>query len=221
MSLLQNLQNMLGQAAGQISGATGGGAPAGGQNPFSNLSGLLGPAALGGLMGAIMGTKSGRKVAGSALLIGGGALLGKTLWDKYKGSIASDNAGRPGFGAGPSAPDERAQRIVRALIFAAKSDGHIDAREQKAIEDKVRELGLGQEAEALIHDAVEQPLDPALLAQGITTEEEALELYLVSCAVIDIDHFMERSYLEALGTELKIPADLQKELEKAAQEIKA
>ncbi|WP_227639800.1 DUF533 domain-containing protein, partial [Klebsiella pneumoniae] len=32
-----------------------------------------------------------------------------------------------------------------------------------------------------------------------------LEIYYVSCAVIDIDHFMERSYLNALGDALALP----------------
>jgi uncharacterized membrane protein YebE (DUF533 family) len=37
-----------------------------------------------------------------------------------------------------------------------------------------------------------QPLDPQRLAEGIVDPQEALEIYYVSCAVIDIDHFMER-----------------------------
>ena len=47
--------------------------------------------------------------------------------------------------------------------------------------------------------ALAQPLDPQRLAEGIIDPQEALEIYYVSCAVIDIDHFMERSYLNALG----------------------
>ncbi len=51
----------------------------------------------------------------------------------------------------------------------------------------------------LIDRALAQPLDPQRLAEGIIDPQEALEIYYVSCAVIDIDHFMERSYLNALG----------------------
>jgi uncharacterized membrane protein YebE (DUF533 family) len=50
--------------------------------------------------------------------------------------------------------------------------------------------------------ALAQPLDPQRLAQGINSEQEALEIYYISCAAIDIDHFMERSYLNALGEAL-------------------
>ena len=49
-------------------------------------------------------------------------------------------------------------------------------------------------------------------------EEEALELYFLSCAAIDIDHFMERSYLNALGDALKIPQDVRDGIE---QDLKA
>ncbi|WP_044859908.1 DUF533 domain-containing protein, partial [Enterobacter ludwigii] len=51
-------------------------------------------------------------------------------------------------------------------------------------------------------------------------EEEALELYFLSCAAIDIDHFMERSYLNALGDALKIPQDVRDGIEKDIQEQK-
>lgn len=44
-------------------------------------------------------------------------------------------------------------------------------------------------------------------------EEEALEVYFLSNLVIDVDHFMERSYLQALGDALKIPADVRQSIE--------
>lgn len=49
-------------------------------------------------------------------------------------------------------------------------------------------------------------------------EEEALEVYFLSNLVIDVDHFMERSYLQALGDELKIPQDVRDSM---AEDIKA
>ena len=51
-------------------------------------------------------------------------------------------------------------------------------------------------------------------------EEEALELYFLSCAAIDVDHFMERSYLNALGDALKIPQDVREGIEKDIQQQK-
>lgn len=69
----------------------------------------------------------------------------------------------------------------------------------------------------LIDRALTQPLDPQRLAQGISSEQDALEVYYLSCAVIDIDHFMERSYLNALGEALKIPAEVRAEIEQDIQ----
>lgn len=65
--------------------------------------------------------------------------------------------------------------------------------------------------------AIEQPLDPQRLAESVKNEEEALELYFLSCAAVDIDHFMERSYLNALGDALKIPQEVREGIE---QDIK-
>ena len=69
----------------------------------------------------------------------------------------------------------------------------------------------------LIDRALAQPLDPQSLAHGISSEQEALEVYYISCAVIDIDHFMERSYLNALGEALKLPQDVREEIERDIQ----
>ncbi|HBT0398889.1 TPA: DUF533 domain-containing protein [Klebsiella pneumoniae] len=65
-----------------------------------------------------------------------------------------------------------------------------------------------------------QPLDPQRLAEGIIDPQEALEIYYVSCAVIDIDHFMERSYLNALGDALALPKDVRADIEQDIQSQK-
>lgn len=75
-NLMQQLQSMLGQTTKK----NGDGA--------SGLSNMLVPGALGGLAGLLVGSKSSRKLlskyGSSALLAGGGAVLGTVLWNKYK-----------------------------------------------------------------------------------------------------------------------------------------
>ncbi|HAT23264.1 MAG TPA: DUF533 domain-containing protein, partial [Pantoea septica] len=90
-----------------------------------------------------------------------------------------------------------------------------------AIERSIHESGYSQEAEALIQKAINRPLDPAWLAADVKNEDEALELYFLSCAAIDVDHFMERSYLTALGDALKIPQDVRDGIENDLREQKA
>ncbi|MGG6175056.1 tellurite resistance TerB family protein [Pantoea allii] len=176
------------------------------------LSDLLAPGALGGLAGMLVASKSSRKLltryGGKALIIGGGAAAGAVLWNKYKQRVRETHQNDPGFGEWQTPVDQRAERLVTALVFAAKSDGHIDDRERAAIEQNIHQAGYGQDAETLIQQAMQRPLDPEWLAADVKNEEEALELYFLSCAAIDVDHFMERSYLSALGDALKIPQDV-------------
>lgn len=128
--------------------------------------------------------------------------------------------GEPHYGEHVSPLDIRTERLILALVFAAKSDGHIDSKERAAIEQQMREAGVEEQGRALVAQAIEQPLDPQRLAQSVKNEEEALELYFLSCAAIDVDHFMERSYLNALGDALKIPQDVREGIEQDIQQQK-
>jgi len=204
---LNQLQSMLGQKASSSS--------------EQGLSKLLVPGALGGLAGLLVANKSSRKLLAKygtgALLAGGGAIAGTVLWNKYKDRVRTAHQDEPQFGQQTSSLDVRTERLILALVFAAKSDGHIDDNERAAIEQQMREAGVEAQGRALVAQAIEQPLDPMRLAQSVKNEEEALELYFLSCAAIDIDHFMERSYLNALGDALKIPQDVRDGIE---QDIK-
>jgi len=204
---LNQLQSMLGQKASS-SGEQG-------------LSKLLVPGALGGLAGLLVANKSSRKLLAKygtgALLAGGGAIAGTVLWNKYKDKVRTAHQSEPQFGQHTSPIDVRTERLILALVFAAKSDGHIDDQERSAIEQQMQEAGVEEQGRALVAQAIEQPLDPVRLAQSVKNEEEALELYFLSCAAIDIDHFMERSYLNALGDALKIPQDVREGIEKDIQ----
>lgn len=223
---LQQLQSMLGQATQSIQNHTGQNQSS--QTPQGNnsqgLSKLLVPGALGGLAGLLLASKSSRKLltkyGTSALLVGGGAVAGSVLWNKYKDRVREAHQGEPQFGKQTSPVDVRTERLITALVFAAKSDGHIDDKERQIIEQQLRDAGIEGPGRNLIQQAIDQPLDPQRLVEGVNNEEEALELYFLSCAAIDIDHFMERSYLNALGDALKIPQDVREGIEQDIQQQK-
>lgn len=189
-----------------------------------DLSKLLVPGALGGLAGLLVANKSSRKLLAKygtgALLAGGGAIAGTVLWNKYKDRVRTEHSDEPHYGEHTSPLDLRTERLILALVFAAKSDGHIDDKERLVIEQQLREAGVEEKGRALVAQAIEQPLEPQRLAQSVKNEEEALELYFLSCAAIDIDHFMERSYLNALGDALKIPQDVRGGIERDIREQK-
>ncbi len=216
MNWLNQLQSLLGQKSGASTSSS--------SSEGQGLNKLLVPGALGGLAGLLVANKSSRKLLAKygtgALLVGGGAVAGTVLWNKYKDRIRETHQDEPQFGQQQSPLDVRTERLILALVFAAKSDGHIDEQEQAAIESQLREAGIETQGRELVAKALEQPLDPARLAQGVKNEEEALELYFLSCAVIDIDHFMERSYLNALGDALKVPQDVREGIEQDLQQQK-
>lgn len=215
MNWLNQLQSLLGQKGGASTSSSSEG---------QGLNKLLMPGALGGLAGLLVANKSSRKLLAKygtgTLLVGGGAVAGTVLWNKYKDRIRETHQDEPQFGQQQSPLDVRTERLILALVFAAKSDGHIDEQEQAAIESQLREAGIEDQGRELVAKALEQPLDPARLAQGVKNEEEALELYFLSCAVIDIDHFMERSYLNELGDALKVPQDVREGIEQDLQQQK-
>ena len=201
---LQQIQTVLGKAGKSSAGGEG-------------LSKMLAPGALGGLAGLLIASKSSRnllmKYGKNAVIIGGGAAAGALLWNKYKQRVSETHQDQPEFGQQSSPVDRRAERLIEALVFAAKSDGHIDSEERKAIDEHIRQSGLGAQGEQLVQRAIDSPLDPQKLAIDVKNEEEALEVYFLSNLVIDIDHFMERSYLQALGDALKIPLDVRQSIE--------
>lgn len=231
MDFLQNLQNMLGQGLSSLGNANDDSRSAPGRSNASAtsdssssgglgaLSDLFSPAALGGLAGALFSGRGSRGGASSGGLdIGGmikGALVaggGAYLWNKYKDRIMQANADKPNYGQAAPA-DAKAERMVRALVYAAKSDGHIDEKEQAAIEAQLKKMNLGSGGDALLRSVMNEPLDPERIAASVRDPEEALQLFTVSCAVLDIDQYMEKNYLDALAAALKIPADVRDEIE--------
>ena len=90
------------------------------------------------------------------------------------------------------------------MVFAARADGHIDDKERANIHAAVTNLFPDQEMAAVLDEFMGKPLDPALLAARIRTPEEARDLYRLSCMIIDVDHFMERGYLEGLAAALHL-----------------
>lgn len=149
---LNQLQSLLGQSSSSTSSSA--------DQDWATVS----ASALGGLAGLLVANKSARKLltkyGTNALLVGGGAVAGTVLWNKYKDKIRAAHQDEPQFGAQSTPLDERTERLILALVFAAKSDGHIDAKERAAIDQQLREAGVEEQGRVLIEQAIEQPLDP-------------------------------------------------------------
>lgn len=103
--------------------------------------------------------------------------------------------------------------LVRAMISAAKADGHIDATERCRIEQQISDLGIGAEEQQFLIQQLRADSDPISIARLSESEEQATEIYLVSLLAIDLDTDEERRYLERLGDALHLPMDLRQNIE--------
>jgi uncharacterized membrane protein YebE (DUF533 family) len=207
----------------------------------SGLSGNLGTLATGavggGLIGLLLGSKKVRKFGGSALGYGGAAVLGGLAYKAWQDwsanrapAPAQPPAQQPLALPPPRSPfDLETQSaagggdariaVVRAMIAAAKADGHIDAEEQRALFDRIGQLNLGTEEKAFVMDELAKPLDIAAIAALPATPEQAAEIWLASRLAIDADDPREKAYLDDLAVRLKLPEGLAAHLEAQAAAV--
>ena len=188
-----------------------------------NLGGIGGGALAGGLAGILLGTRQGRKIAGTAATVGGMALVGALAYGAYRNwqsgrAPATDpRASVPLLPAPrdtPFNPASEAEQqslgtsLMRAMIAAAKSDGHIDAAEQANIFGRMDQLALSAEEKAFVLDELRKPLDIDAVARGAQSPEQAAEIYVASLLAIDVDNPAERGYLAMLAARLKLDGRL-------------
>ncbi len=171
-------------------------------------------AAVAGVLALLLGTKTGRNLGGKALELGSIAALGGVAFKAYQQWQAANAAPEVVAVVVPvdqdtaSNTDQRSLRLLRAVIGAARADGHIDSAERSRIEQQVSTLGLDGSAASFIQQELEKPLNPADMAQGVENAEEAAEIYLASLAVLDLDNPMEQAYLQQMAKALNLEDSL-------------
>ncbi|MGW7775629.1 tellurite resistance TerB family protein [Pseudomonas machongensis] len=225
-SLLQNQQGKGG--TGKVPGL--GDLLGGGQGKGSGLGGLLsgagGGALAAGAMGLLLGSKKARKYGGKALTYGGLAALGVLAYKAY-GNWQARQGQAPAQEPQtldrlpPAQAEQHSQAVLKALVAAAKSDGHIDERERELIEGEFVRLDSDRELQAWLHAELNKPLDPAEVARAAQTPEMAAEMYLASVMMVDQEHFMERAYLDELARQLRLDPNLREELERQVRDAAA
>ncbi|WP_339846847.1 tellurite resistance TerB family protein [uncultured Halopseudomonas sp.] len=195
----------------------------GGSSPLGGLLGSVGGGALGGgAMSLLMGSKKARKMGGKVAVYGGLAALGVVAYKAYSNwqSQAQGNVspGQPQTidRVPPAQIEQHSQAILRAVIGAAKADGHIDERERVLIDGEVERITDDSELKRWFDQELAKPLDPADVARSAATPEIAAEMYLASLVMVDDQNFMERSYMEELARQLKLDPALKAELEAQA-----
>lgn len=195
-------------------------------------------AAVGGLLGMLLGSRGGRQLGGKALQLGSMAALGMLAWKTYQewqahqpagqpagqpAQVPTDAAGAPGavvptppptFEALPAPQQElRGRAMLKAMIAAAKSDGHVNAREQALLDAELQRIEADPDQRSWVKAELARPLDAADVAATATSPQMAAEVYLASLLVVDETSAAERAYLDALAARLALAPDLKATLE--------
>ena len=167
------------------------------------------PLAAGALAAVLLGTGTGRKVAGSAIQIGGLAAIAALGYKAYQNYTAgkpllpqTENSALPDADVVEgTAFDQTAQgaagemftlSLVRIMIAAARADGHIDDAERETILGKLKTSGMNEEVQSFIDNEISNPVDLDGLVASAVTEEQKVELYTAARLTIAPDSRAER-----------------------------
>lgn len=220
-SFLDQLLKTAKQSVGDLAG--------GGQGGKGGLiGGDFGKGALaGGALGLLLGNRKARKMGGKVAMYGGLAAVGALAYKAYgewkqqqggAGAAASSAAPQTFDALPPPELESHSQAILKALIAAAKADGHVDDRERQVIEGEFSRLEAAPEVRQWLQAELQKPLDPAEVASAATSPEMASEMYLASLLATDEQNFMERAYLDELARQLKLDDGLKSRLEQQMKE---
>ena len=195
------------------------------------VSGFAGGLAGSALVGAISG-KKGKKMAKGALKVGALAAVGGLAYKAYQGYRQNQAPATPvpqRQGGSAELPDNSAwqniseQRfeavtenpegsgsllLLRAMIAAAHSDGHMDNDEQNRVFDEAQKLSLSQQDKARLFDELRNPLGLQEIVAEVDNPETAVEVYAASLIAVGEFRPEGHAYLRSLALALDLPGEL-------------
>ena len=195
------------------------GVPAEGDKKDATLSGLGKGAAIGGLLTMLVGTKVGRRLGRTALKYGSLAAMGGIAykvvsdWQKNRDGELS---GKPILELEGAAAQDRSLLLLKAMIGAAKADGHLDESEMDRIDAQIASMNLDAETVMMFKNELSKEPNVGEIAIGVDSPAAAAEIYLTSLMVLDVDNQAERKYLNDLAMALNLDQELVSQLEKEA-----
>jgi uncharacterized membrane protein YebE (DUF533 family) len=190
-------------------------------------------AAIGGIGALLLGTKTGRGVAGGAAALGGLALIGGLAYKAYRdhqagkapvaapAQLEGPPAGAFAPSGEPAADNATAMLLIRAMIAAAACDGLVDNEERSRIVGGLAEAGLDTHAAQFLDHEFANPASIRDLAAAAVTPELAFQAYAAARLAIEPDSAVEKSFLSDLAAALKITPEQVAHLDAAASGAKA
>ena len=222
-SLLDGVKDLTaGQSATDLTGKA--------RSAWNNQSTLTKGAIAGGLLGVLLSGNA-RRLVGTGVKVGGAALIGGLAYKAYEDWKAGKTANPEGSAlalpepseaflpADSAVSDQLSHRLLQAMIAAVKADGQVTPEERAKIADALPQLGLGNEAEAMIADELDSPLDIGAVADLAETEAQAAEIYAASLLAINPEGAAEKGYLAMLAARLKLDHGLVAHLHARAAEL--
>ena len=189
-------------------------------------------AAVGGVLGLLLGTRGGRNMGGKVLKYGSVAAIGALAWKAYQDHQAQQAAASGGGVAqpapSPQAPptrfealpapqqEQHSQAMLMAMIAAAKADGHLDERERGLLQAELQRVQADEATHQWAAQAIDKPASAAEVAALAQGPEMAAEVYLASVLVVDESNPAERAYLDDLVQRLRLAPSLKADLEAKA-----
>jgi uncharacterized membrane protein YebE (DUF533 family) len=173
---------------------------------------------LGALAGSILGG-GGDSVKGA---LGGGAMamLGALAFSALKGTARTPEDVPLGLREPQDSQQEEqlereAELVLKAMINAAKADGHIDQAEVQRIIGKLEEAGTDQEVRNFVLAEMNKPMDlEGIVAAAKGNPQLGAELYAASLLTIKVDTPAERTYMQQLASGVGLAPETAAHLEK-------
>ncbi|MGV6859850.1 MAG: tellurite resistance TerB family protein [bacterium] len=196
--------------------------PAEGSEREAMLSGMGKGALAAGALAMLLGTGAGRRITSTGLKLGSLAAIGGIGYQAFKRWQDSKGEGAASSSLTASQPieklpseeaNQRAQSLLRAMITAARVDGHIDSEEQNKLSEQIEKLGMDSDAAQFFKEEMSRPIDPEAVAAGVDSQQAAMEIYLATLYIMDDQSPEERAYLQQLAQALQLPDSLVASLE--------
>jgi len=183
------------------------------------LDGLKKGALASALLLGLLGTSGGRKLTGTAIKIGGLAALGSAAYKGYQnwketGDVMTSADEEPLHQLNGESAESRGLLLIEAMVAAANADGNIDSQEQQAIKHEILEMHLPGEMAMMLENIIDSPLSAGELAQKVSNQAEASEIYLATRLLIgEKSSLTETLYKDSLVTALGMSSELVSSLE--------
>lgn len=184
-----------------------------GEERDAMISKLTKGAAIAGTLALLLGTKTGRGVTGGLLKLGSLAAVGGIGWNIYRDWAGSKASGTPFSELSGDEANERGLLLLRSMVAAAMSDGHIKTEEKNKILELLNKLELDDNAVAAFQYEFENPASADSIATGVSSESVAAEVYITSLTVVDLNSDADRLYMDQLANALDLAPQLVTRLE--------